>query len=1170
VITVQINPGQENTTIPPASAVISARNEADPVVANDSAVSGTVAVSSPGLFITKAMSPTAGASGCSSASNPRVNECIEFLITVRNDTSTTQTNINMVDVLPVHLAFLSSSEAGYNPSVGDNTWTISSIAPGATYSMTIRATVLPSGGGLSFFNCTELGVVTSTCPNPPNRQTGHRIQINPQAALTITHNVNLANQPVGATAIYTITVNNTLLTAAATNVLVDADFELFGASLSYISDTSGGTYTPATGQWSIASIPANSSVTLTLNYQVIGTAGTNVTTTATITAADAPAVSGASDTASITITSDDIVLAQVTTRTGVNNRYYVGENVGLWTVTITNNTTSPQTGLVVTNDFIASPHLSCTAVTPSNGTFNCATGEWTLGTLNPGQSTSITLQATILASAGTNPAGTSISNTANVSFADSNPANNSDTDAIIVGQNQADVEINKGLSCPVMPPVSGTQCTYNIVLSNGAFPANSRVSGVVVTDVLPACLTYISDNQSTYNPAISDYTWNVAPFNPGGTTTLSINVQVTDACVGPVITNTAQITTSGTPADPDGSSPASASFQVASADLSVSKTVNDSTPNVGDTITFTIVVTNNGPTNTTGVAVTDILPLGLTFAGASATQGSYDSSSGVWTVGNLNNGASATLSLQAQVLPNAAGGVVTNTATISSFVLPDPVDANNSDSDFVSVPQADMQLVSKVVNDNTPDASAAVTFTITIRNNGPDAATNVIVNDPLPAGLSCVGGVTVNGSYNCGTGLWTVGNLSVGQTATLTINAIVTAAPGATVNNVAVIDADEYDPAAGNQSASVSLTVNSADLSLSMTNNNPTPNPVNGSVILTITATNNGPQSASGASVTVTLPAGMAYVSDNGAGAYVPGTGVWTVGNLNSGQSAVLQITVNASGAPGAVLTANGTLSSATGDPNAANNSASTSVTLQSADLSINKTVNNATPNTGDTVIFTVTVSNAGTSNATSVVVNDLLPAGLSHTGNTPSQGTYNPATGVWSVGVLNNGASATLAINATVMAAGGAVVNNSASVSADQGDPNSANNSESESITVAQADLSVSVAAAPNLITVGAQTTITLTVSNLGPQNATGVTVSAPIPAGLVWVSDTSGGAYNNSTGLWTVGGITNGATVTLDIVLTATTASTPSFNATLNPGSPSDPNAANNTDSETITINP
>ncbi|HHC75283.1 MAG TPA: DUF11 domain-containing protein, partial [Thiothrix sp.] len=80
-----------------------------------------------------------------------------------------------------------------------------------------------------------------------------------------------------------------------------------------------------------------------------------------------------------------------------------------------------------------------------------------------------------------------------------------------------------------------------------------------------------------------------------------------------------------------------------------------------------------------------------------------------------------------------------------------------------------------------------------------------------------------------------------------------------------------------------------------------------------------------------------------------------------------------------------------------------------------NKTASPTSATSGDTVVYTITISNSGPGDATGVEVSDQLPAGVSYTSDTPSQGTYNSSSGIWSVGNLANGASATLTINVLV-----------------------------------------------------------------------------------------------------------------------------------------------------------
>ena len=115
-------------------------------------------------------------------------------------------------------------------------------------------------------------------------------------------------------------------------------------------------------------------------------------------------------------------------------------------------------------------------------------------------------------------------------------------------------------------------------------------------------------------------------------------------------------------------------------------------------------------------------------------------------------------------------------------------------------------------------------------------------------------------------------------------------------------------------------------------------------------------------------------------------------------------------------------------------------IVLGCANLGVNKTVSNAIPLVGSNVTFTITASNAGPTQSPNTIVNDLLSASCyTFVSATPSVGTYNSATGVWSIGTLASGANATLSIVATVISQTGC--GNTATITGDQEDPTPANN---------------------------------------------------------------------------------------------------------------------------------
>ncbi len=276
-------------------------------------------------------------------------------------------------------------------------------------------------------------------------------------------------------------------------------------------------------------------------------------------------------------------------------------------------------------------------------------------------------------------------------------------------------------------------------------------------------------------------------------------------------------------------------LNVKGADLELTKTVDNATPLLGQNVTFTITVTETkGVYDATGVEVTDLLPAGLTYVSHTASQGTYDPGTGVWNVGTIPAGGSATLDIVAQV---AVTGAITNEAEVTAVneADPDSTPGDGMGDDYASVtlnasPAADLS-VDKTVDDATPLLGQNVTFTVTVNNGGPSDATGVEVTDLLPAGLTYVSHTASQGTYDPGTGVWNVGTIPVGGSATLDIVAQV-AVTGAITNEAEVTAVNEADPDStpgdgmGDDYASVTVNASpAADLELRMTASNDRPAP---------------------------------------------------------------------------------------------------------------------------------------------------------------------------------------------------------------------------------------------------------------------------------------------------------------------------------------------------------
>jgi uncharacterized repeat protein (TIGR01451 family) len=142
------------------------------------------------------------------------------------------------------------------------------------------------------------------------------------------------------------------------------------------------------------------------------------------------------------------------------------------------------------------------------------------------------------------------------------------------------------------------------------------------------------------------------------------------------------------------------SIAPAEIDLELTQTVNNSNPAIGDEITLTLTLTNIGPGVASNIQVTNVLPLDLAFISVVAEQGTYDSNTGIWDVGNMRDNLSRTLTLTAQV---NGGQSLTNTAQVTAVFeadldsIPNNNDPNEDDQTSVLI---DVQNVAPIVQGN--------------------------------------------------------------------------------------------------------------------------------------------------------------------------------------------------------------------------------------------------------------------------------------------------------------------------------------------------------------------------------------------------------------------------------------------------------------------------------------
>ncbi len=748
------------------------------------------------------------------------------------------------------------------------------------------------------------------------------------------------------------------------------------------------------------------------------------------------------------------------------------------------------------------------------------------------------------------------------------------TDVLVVGEpagERPDLTITKTDSPD--PVVDGSNLVYTITVSNVGLGA---ASGVAVTDLLPNApsgvpgedldlVTFVSTSGCLNDPAIQ--TCQLGDIEPGGSASYTLTVQVNPGVAG-TITNEASVSSVEPDANPNDNSTTEDTFVAdAVADLSIAKSDSSDPVTAGEQLTYTLDVTNNGPSDAVDVTVADTLPAGVTLV---ETDGCSNDPTGVPTcsLGTVVAGTTASVTVTVEVDPSTLG-TITNAASVSTSTL-DPVSENDSASeDTLVVASADLS----IEKSDSPDpvtAGESLTYTVEVSNAGPSDAVGVVVSDTLPGGVS---NAVTSGCAEDGSGVPTcsLGTIAAGTSKSFTITVDVDSSTTGTITNTASVTSTTTDPDTGNNSASVdTLVETSADLSIAKDDD------VAGSVVAgqdsieyTVEVSNAGPSDAVGVVVSDTLPGGVSNAVTSGCAEDGSGVPTCSLGTIAAGTSKSFTITVDVDSSTTGTITNTASVTSTTTDPDTGNNSASVDTLVEtSADLSIAKDddVAGSVVAGQDSIEYTVEVSNAGPSDAAGVSVTDELPAGVSVV-SAPGCVEAPAGTLTCSVGALADGASTSFTITVDVGASTAAgAVTNTASVTSTTTDPDTGNNSASvDTLVETSADLSITKDDGTDTVFAGYGTTYTIEVTNNGPSDAANVSVADTLPAGFTLVA--TDGCTNDPTGVPTcsLGDLAAGASAsfTIEVAIGAGALGTATNTAVVGSNT-ADPDSGNNSASD------
>ena len=724
------------------------------------------------------------------------------------------------------------------------------------------------------------------------------------------------------------------------------------------------------------------------------------------------------------------------------------------------------------------------------------------------------------------------------------------------------------------PAPAGAVITYNMVIENNG---ETTATGVVSTHTIPAGATYLGFTGSgvtcTLPPSSGPIVCNHPnlegnPPNPAGVSTFSIQLRssvqnAVSFILGATVVSTQLDGDSGNNTDNEQTTVNNG------ANFSITKTPDTASAASGSSFSWAMSVGNAGPNPATNLRVQDPLPTG--FNVTSLPAGCVNNAGTVICdiSGPIAVGGSQSIGNITGTIIAGSGSTVTNTATVTlspaatSSDASDPVTNNNTAVSNVTITAgSDLQITKARSTGGNFTVGQSFNFVLTPQYTG-DSPTNITVTDSIPSnytigavaasqnGWSCnVAGqiVTCTKSNGGGSGL----NRSLED---IVIPVIVASAGNNVSNTASISSTTPVDPNPGNNTATdggVNLLNPTVDLGVSKTG--PSPALVVAGVPFTfnISASNTGTTAFFGDIVLIdTIPANMTVNSYNLNGwscspvAPVAGpANITCQRTFTSGSPLAVNGTTPALGMTVVVSTSGGFTNSVNitspncnlgagncGDGDNTSYSVTSSVGVNSADISVRKSINPVTLMNipaGDVLTYVLEVVNAGPVTSNTVVLNDTLqslitntvgPTGAGYIGqtispglatgascsNTASGGTDRQLTCTFaSIPVCVQGNNCpTVTVQVRPGGNGGNRTNNVNVVSNGTADPNHANETASIDITVdPRADLTVTKNANPTTVPAGQNLTYVIVVPNNGPSQAANSTITDTLPLDVTFVS--------------------------------------------------------------------
>lgn len=1085
----------------------------------------SIPVSAPNITVNKTANHTAAAVG----------EILTYTVVVTNTSGVAVNNVVVSDPIPTGGTFVAgsvivngSSVPAANPNTGIS---IGSIAPGATVTVAfgVNIALLPSPA--QFGNRASASFTSGSFTGSSLSNT----VVTPiyQPIITMVKSANTAQASVGGSLSYSILISNS---GNIATTLILTDILPPQAAFNVNSVAIGGTplpgFNPATGIPVGPLVPGDSVavsflVTITAlppSQQLLNSASAAYS----FTLPDERSLGGnvVSNILTVPVSAPNVSVVK-----SVNVATAVTGDILTFTSVMTNNSIAAVSNIILSDSLpenvvfipgtVIVGGVSLPFAVPSAGI--------PIGSLGPSAAATVTFEVRI-----TMPIPSQINNQSSVSF----------TSGVFSGSSSSNIT-----TTPVIQPqisllksaadgdgdfdalVVGDSVIYTILVSN----SGNLAANLTLTDNIPAGTAFVPNSVIIGGMPLPgsapDTGITVGNVAPGASISVSFTVDIISLPSPQQISNQASASFTFTPPDGRPLSGTALSntvtLQVSAPNIVVTKSSTSTSAAIGDTVAFTVNITNNGIEAVNNVLLNDPTPAGSAFVTGSVSVNGVpfpnaSPASGI-AIGTVAPGASVLVAYSVTVtsVPLTASLINRASVTFTSGVF-----SSSTFSNTVTVPvyQPNISIIKSASTSNAT-VGDAVSYTLTVSNTGNYGA-NLTLTDNIPAGTTFVpNSVLINGlplaQANPSTGI-SAGLIPQGGTTVVIFTVDITSLPspqqlvnqGTVAYSFTLPDGRTLSGSA--LSNTVTIPVSSPNLAV-VKSTTTTSTTVGDTITYSVSITNNGIATVNNAVFTDALPVGTTFVSGSVLVDGIPRSGVTpssgvTLGSIAPGVSVIVAFTVNAvSVPPSGLLNNQSTVSFTSGVLSnvAFSNIVSTPIFLPV--LAAVKNSNSVNATVGDTITYTINVTNTGNYGALATL-SDTIPAGTTFVPNSvliqgsPAPGS-DPASGI-PLGVIAAGASLSIMFSVliTTLPASQQLINQ-ASVSFAYTLPdgrtfNGSINSNSTSISVSSPNVIVTKSSVATDAVVGDTITYNLTVTNSGIANISNLNISDPIPTGSTFVA--------------------------------------------------------------------